>query len=147
MAHLAASIWVSTPPEVVFHVMEAPQEQLLPSGAPRLAVLDSPGRAGARYRWEFRRWGLGFRLDSAVSEYHPPQRMALKSIAGWQMDACADLVPEAGGTRLNFRMNYRFPAPLRWLVPGPLIRVAVWHALRQIKSLSENALPVRALSN
>lgn len=137
MPRLAASIWVNGTPDQVFRVMEEPSRPLLPPGAPRLVLVGAEREVGAKYRWEIRRMGMSFRIDSVVTEYAPGRRIALKGVAGWAAEAEAELKPEAGGTRVVFQLRYQFPAPLRWLVPGNLIRLGVYHALSQVKAMTE----------
>ncbi|HEY3363745.1 MAG TPA: SRPBCC family protein [Symbiobacteriaceae bacterium] len=139
MPRLAASVWVNGAPEVVFRVLEVPTRPFLPPGAPRLVLVGPERELGARYRWEIRRLGMSFRIDSIVTEYEPGRRIAFKGVAGWTAEADADLKPEAGGTRLVFQMRYSFPAPLRWLIPGTLIRLGIYHTLEEIKAMSEEA--------
>jgi|GEM_PF-1169547 len=146
MPRLAASLWIAAPPEMVFRVVEAPDRPLLPSGGPRLLVLDPPGQAGARYRWEFRRLGLAFRLESAVTEYEPGRRICFRSTAGWDAEALVDLVPEGEGCRLSLHMRYQFPVPLRLLIPGVLIRLGVWHGMNQVKAMAERSAPAAKAS-
>lgn len=145
MARIAGSIWVEASPEVVFRTIAEPVAPLLPKGGPRLAILDTPGAVGSRYRWEFHRLGFHFRLDSEVTESRFGERLAFRSLIGWEMEAETDLQAERGGTRLTYRMRYRFPAPLRWLIPGPLIRLGVWHGLHKIKAMAEESVRVRVL--
>lgn len=146
MPRLSATTLVMAEPEVVFRVLEAPPGPLLPKGGPHLARLDAVPGEGTRYRWEFKRFGLGFRLDSIVTDYRPGQRLIFKGVGGWTMDAQVDLRPDAGGTRLDFRIRYQFGAPLRWLVPGALIRLGIWHALRQVKAMCEEQAAAHVLS-
>lgn len=146
MPRLAASLWINTDPLRVFETCQAPAGPLLPKGGPRLVVLGQPGAVGSRYRWEFRRWGLFGRLDSAVTEAEPGRRLLFRGQSGWQMEAELSLTPEDGGTRLVFRMQYRFPFPFRWLVPGGLIRLGAWHALHKIRAEAEEPLPAGRLS-
>ncbi|MFZ5827337.1 MAG: SRPBCC family protein [Bacillota bacterium] len=146
MPRLTASLWIDAAPERVFAICQAPSIPLLPPGGPRLVVLDEPGVVGSRYRWEFRRLGLNGRLDSVVTESQPGTKLAFRGTAGWEMEADLALMRENGGTRLLFRMQYRFPFPFRWLLPGGLLRLGVWHALNQVKTLAEEPMPVRAFS-
>jgi hypothetical protein len=146
MPRLTASLWIGAEPERVFAVCQEPPVSLLPRGGPRLRVLDEPGAVGSRYRWEFRRLGLGGRLDSVVTESVPGRRLAFRALAGWEMEAAVTLRPENGGTRLLFSMRYRLPFPFRWLVPGGLVRLGLWHALHQVKHCSEQQLPEGSLS-
>jgi len=134
---VTASIVVEAPPEVVFRTVELPPRPLLPPGGPRLVLPSGTTGSGAVYRWEFKRLGLGFRIDSVVTDYLPGQAIAFRGTRGWEMQAEARLEPDPGGTRLLLQMRYQFPRPLRWLVPGALIRLGIWHAMRQIKTLAE----------
>lgn len=145
MARIAASIWVEATPAVVFGIIADPAGPLLPQGGPRLVIMEEPGAIGSRYRWEFHRLGIHFRLDSEVTESHFAERLAFRGLPGWEMEAEADLLPADGGTRLIYRMRYRFPAPLRWLIPGPLIRLGVWHGLHKVKAMAEESGRARLL--
>ncbi|MFZ5814916.1 MAG: SRPBCC family protein [Bacillota bacterium] len=147
MPRLAASLWIDAEPERVFCICQAPPVALLPLGGPRLIVLDRPGAVGSRYRWEFWRAGLHGRLDSVVTESEAGRRLAFRGESGWEMEADLTLVPEKGGTRLLFRMQYRFRFPFRWLLPGALIRLGVWHALQQVKAVAERPEPSGALTS
>lgn len=144
MARMTAGIWVNAPPEVVFRIIQAPPRPLLPFGAPRLTVLN-PGAINALYRWEFRRLGFIFRLDSRVTESVPARRLAFRGTVGWEMEAQANIIPEGEGARISFQMGYRFPTPLRWLIPGALIRLGVWHGMNQVKAMSEELAEAIAL--
>lgn len=146
MPRLTASLWIEADPARVFETCQAPPVPLLPRGGPRLVVLDQPGAVGSCYRWEYRRFGLQRRFDSLVTESVPGRRITFRSNAGWESEAELTLMPEQGGTRLLFRMQYRFPIPFRWLLPGGLIRLGVWHALHQVKAVAESPLPAEALS-
>lgn len=145
MVRVAASIWVEASPEVVFTMIAEPTGPLLPQGGPRLAILDMPGAVGSRYQWGFHRLGLQFRLESEVTESRFGERLAFRGLAGWRMEAEVDILPESGGTRLIYHMRYRFPAPLRWLIPGPLIRLGIWHGLHKVKALAEESVQARVL--
>lgn len=146
MPRLTASLWIAAEPERVFDTCQAPPVPLLPRGAPRLVILGEPGVVGSRYRWEFRRFGLQGRLDCVVIDSDPGARMAFRGQGNWVTEGGITLIPEKGGTRLLVQMEYRFPHPYRWLVPGGLIRLGVWHALHQIKAESERPMPAEALS-
>lgn len=137
MPRVTASILVEAPSEVVFQTVEMPPRPLLPTGGPRLVRPDGLTGPGAVYRWEFKRWGLGFRTDSVVTDYLPGVAIAFQGTRGWDMHAEARLQPESGGTRLLFHMRYRFGVPVRWLIPGALIRLGIWHAMRQVKDMAE----------
>ncbi len=140
MPRLTASITVAAPPEVLFQVIESPSLPLLPLGGPRLTRLSPAGGVGARYRWQFRLLGLGFSADSIVTEYRPGRYIAYRGTSGWNMEAAAELTPVFGGTRLEFRIRYRFPVPVRWLVPGTLIRRGIYLALNRVKEIAESSL-------
>lgn len=146
MPRVTTSLWIDADPIRVYDVCQAPPDPLLPPGGPRLIVLDQPGEVGSRYRWEFRRLALHSRVDSRVTVAVPGSRLALQGTAGWEMEADLTLEPERGGTRLLFRMQYRFPFPLKWLLPGGLIRLGIWHALRRVKAVAEESLPEEALT-
>lgn len=146
MPRLTASLRIEADPMRVFEVCKAPAVPLLPTGGPRLVVLDEPGAVGSRYRWEFRRWGVLGRLESAVTRSEPGRQLSFRGQAGWEMEADLLLTPQEGGTRLLFRMQYRLPFPFRWLVPGGLIRLGVWHALHKVKAEAERPLPAGALT-
>jgi hypothetical protein len=146
MTRMAAGIWIDASPDRVLQVVGAPPGPLLPEGGPHLVLDGPPGQAGTRYRWEFQRLGLNFRVDSKLTECRPGQRLAFRGTAGWEMEAQVDCEPEAGGTRLLFRMRFRFGAPARWLIPGALTRLGVWHALRRVKAMTEAGGPVGAVS-
>lgn len=137
MTRLTAGIWIDAPPASAFRVVEEPPGLLLPADGPRLLLLGPDRGPGARYRWEFQRLGINFHADCQVTEYRPGERLAFRGTSGWSMEAQVDLTPEAGGTRLLFQMRYRFDAPARWLLPGGLIRLGVWHALREVKAMTE----------
>lgn len=134
---VTASILVEAPPEVVFRTVETPPLPLLPTGGPRLVRPDGATGPGAVYRWEFKRLGLGFRADSVITDYLPGEVIAFVGTRGWDMRAEARLQPESGGTRLLFQMHYQFGLPVRWFVPGALIRLGIWHAMRQVKDMAE----------
>lgn len=140
MPRLTASITAAAPPEAVFGVIESPDGPLLPEGGPRLIKLGTVTGVGAQYRWQFRLLGLTFSADSVVTEYRPGQRIAYRGTTGWTMECVVDLVPAEGGTRLEFRMRYRFPAPVRWLVPGTLIRRGIFLALNRVKEIAEASI-------
>lgn len=146
MPRLTASLWIDAEPGRVFETCQAPPEPLLPRGGPRLVILDQPGMVGSRYRWEFRRMGLHGRFDSAVTESIPGNRLAFQGKAGWDMETDLTITPENGGARLLVRMQYRFPFPYRWILPGGLIRLGVWHALQQVKAAAEKPLQAEALT-
>lgn len=140
MPRLNASIRVEAPVDLVFRIVEAPPGPLLPSGGPRLVRRGTELGIGAAYRWEFQRLGFHFRTDSVVTAYEPPHRIVFQGTAGWETEA--EVLCEAeedGATRMTFRMKYRFPPPLRWIIPGPLIRLGIWHAIRQVKAMAEAA--------
>jgi hypothetical protein len=137
MPRLAVSIWLDARPERVYQLVLFPVEPLLPQGWPQFRRLCGDGEPGSQYRWQFRRFGLRFRVDAEVVEASFPLRIRFTGRAGWQMDATVELQPELGGTRLRFQMRYRFPWPLRWLIPGPLVRLGVWHAVDRFRALAE----------
>lgn len=148
MPRLTATTWIDADPMRVFDICQAPPVPLLPRGGARLVVLDEPGVLGSRYRWEARRFGLHGRFDSVVTESIRGERLAFRSQPGWELEADLTFTPEKDGTRLIFRVQYRFPVPFRWLLPGGLIRLGVWHALRQIKESAEGVpLAVEALTH
>lgn len=137
MPRFFAGLEIPAPPEVVFRCVERPPRPLLPMGAPRLIRLGLTVGEGALYRWEFRRLGLAFRLDCLVETYDPPGWIRFRGLSGWEMEADVRVEPAPGGSRLRFEMRYRFPRPLRWLVPGPLVRLGIWYALRSLRESAE----------
>ncbi len=137
MPRLNASLWIDAAPDQVYKTCQAPPAPLLPSGGPRLVIPDPPGLPGSRYLWEFRRLGLSGRLECILTDAEPGRLLRFRGHDGWHMEADLTLQPEKGGTRLHFCMQYRFPVPLRWVVPGGLIRLGVWHGLHQVKVLTE----------
>lgn len=114
-----------------------PVEPLLPKGAPLFHRLSGRGEIGSIYRFQFRRLGLRFRADAAVTEL-TPTRITYQGLSGWRMRAQVDLESVSTGTQLRFQMQYRFPWPLRWLVPGPLVRLGVWHAVVRFQQMVES---------
>lgn len=140
MPRLTASVTIAAPPEAVFSVLESPGSPVMPQGGPRLVRLSPAPGVGAAFRWEYRRLGMTFAADSVVTEYRPERLMAYRGTRGWEMEAGVELHPVPAGTRLEFRIRYRFPAPLRWILPGPLIRLGIWHGLRWIKEAAEASL-------
>lgn len=140
MPRLTASITMAAPPELVFTVIESPDGPLLPEGGPRLIKLGPTTGVGAEYRWQFRLLGLSFSADSTVTEYVAGRRLVYRGTTGWNMDCEVDLCPVQVGTRLEFRIRYRFPAPVRWLVPGTLIRRGIFLALNRVKEIAESSL-------
>lgn len=137
MPRLTASMWIDASPEQVFAICEAPPGPLLPPEGPKLILPDKPGLVGSNYCWELRRWGYQHRFGGVVTECDPGRRLAMRSDEGWKMEAELCTSPEKSGTRLFFRVNYRFPAPIRWVIPTELIRRGVWHGLHQVKVASE----------
>lgn len=113
-----------------------PVEPLLPQGAPLFHRLTGRGEVGSIYRFQFRRLGLRFRADAAVIELNRT-RIVYQGLSGWRMRAQVDLEPTPTGTLLRFQMQYRFPWPLRWLVPGPLVRLGIWHAVVRFQRMVE----------
>jgi len=64
--------------------------------------------------------------------------MSFRGTAGWTADVTLTLEPEADGTtKVIFRMGYDFPPPVRWLLPGPLIRAGIWYGLTRLKEMCE----------
>lgn len=114
-----------------------PVEPLLPKGAPLFHRLSGRGELGSVYRFQFRRLGLSFRADAAVTEL-TPTRIVYHGLSGWRMRAQVDLEPTPTGTQLRFQMQYRFPWPLRWLIPSQLVRLGVWHAVARFQQMVES---------
>lgn len=138
MPRLAVSIKLRAGLEQVHRMVLDPVEPLLPEGAPLFTRLSGWGEPGSVYRFQFRRLGLRFRADAAVTEV-TPTRIAYQGRNGWRMNAVVDLQPMGAETHLRFQMQYRFPWPLRWLVPGPLVRLGVWHAITRFQQMVENS--------
>jgi hypothetical protein len=138
MPRLAVSIKLGARLDEVHRMVLNPSEPLLPKGAPLFHRLSGQGELGSVYRFQFRRLGLRFRVDAAITEL-TPTRIAYQGRSGWQMTAQVDLEPMDQGTRLRFQMQYRFPWPLRWLIPGPLVRLGVWQAVARFQQMVESA--------
>jgi len=102
---------------------------------------------GSRYCWEFRRAGLPGRFETVLTESVPPRRLVWQSRERWSFDAEVDLTPEQGGTRLRFRLQYRFPLPYRWLIPSSLVRIAIWRGIREVKRAAEEDMPASCTQN
>lgn len=136
MPRLAVSIRLGARLADVHRMVLDPAEPLLPQGAPLFQRVSGHGEVGSVYRFQFRRLGLRFRADAAVTEVGPT-RITYRGQSGWQMNAQIDLEPVPTGTQLRFQMQYRFPWPLRWLVPGPLVRLGVWHAVSRFQQMVE----------
>lgn len=137
MPRLAISIKLGARVDEVRRMVLNPVEPLLPKGAPLFRRLRGQGEVGSVYRFQFRRVGLRFRADAAVIEL-TPTRILYQGLSGWRMRAQVDLEPTPTGTQLRFQMQYRFPWPLRWLVPGPLVRLGVWHAVSRFQQMVES---------
>lgn len=116
----------------------APPNPLIPPDGPSLQVVDLPGDVGCRYRWEFRRLGLPGHMEGVLTERIPGERLVFQSTRGWRMKVEVTLRPEQGGTLLLCHLQYHFPPPWRWMVPGPLIRLGAWKALQRIKEIAES---------
>lgn len=137
MTRLHVRMWVEAPPERVFQMIESPPLPLLPPGGPRFMRLSGEVGQGARYRWEIRWLGVPFRADSTVVEYLLGERIIFEGTSGWAMRTEVTLNPEGRGTRLRFYMAYQFAAPMRWFISGRMVRLGIWHALRQVRAMIE----------
>lgn len=138
MPRLAVSIRLRAGVEQVHRMVLDPPGPLLPEGGPLFRRLSGRGEPGSVYRFQFRRLGLRFRADAAVTDL-TPSRIAFQGQSGWRMDALVELEPVGPETQLRFQMRYRFQWPLRWLVPGPLVRLGVWHAITRFQQMVEAA--------
>lgn len=147
MPKMIAAVWIRAEPERVFDLCRKPPLPLLPPDGPELFLPPEPGVVGSRYRWEFRRVGLHGRFEGILTESLPPRRLAWQSREGWSLDAEVELTPERDGTRLRFRLQYRFPVPYRWVIPSSLVRIAIWRGLHEVKRVAEREAPTTGALN
>ena len=111
---------VNAPRERVFAAVADPRKPFLTSNPiTRLEVVgERTAGVGTIYRWTFTLpFGLRFQFAEVVTEWIEPERLAYRSISGWEMEALATFTAEEEGTREAFTLRYRLPGLWGWLIP------------------------------
>ncbi len=77
--------------------------------------------------------GLRFHFDEVVTEWIEPERLAVRALSSWDMEAVGVLSSERGGTRLTYTVRYRPSGKWGWLIPGWLVWLGSQHMLAEIR--------------
>lgn len=122
MTKIVKDILIDAPPEVIWTMMARHQQypEVEVERGPEwddLVIKDLRGEAlteqrkgiGARTRWFYKFYWYTFKWDDEVTEWDENRRILWKSISTWEMIDSFDLVPEEGGTRLVYEMEYSPP--------------------------------------
>jgi uncharacterized membrane protein len=133
MARIFQSVTINAERDAVFDLISRVEE--FPLYAHALREVEQIGRR--TYRWVANVRGLRLGWDSKITEFRRPERIAWRSIKGFENAGAYTLIKVAGGTRVELRIDYRFPGgPLGRLMEGlvaPVTRAAAAAILERVR--------------
>ena len=113
MAKVEKTIIISAPVEKVFDYIDDPTNQ--PEIWPNLVEVKDVQRlpnGGTSTRWVYKMAGMRFQGTSEDTERVANQRIVTKTKGGVESTQTWIFQPEAGGTRVSFKVEYTVPIPL-----------------------------------
>ena len=113
MAKVEKAIIISAPVEKVFGYIDDPtnQPEIWPSLVEMKDVQRLPN-GGTSARWVYKMAGMRFQGTSEDTERVANQRIVTKTKGGVESTQTWIFQPEAGGTRVSFKVEYTVPIPL-----------------------------------
>ena len=113
MATLEKSVTINAPVKKVFDFMGDPKNlpEIWPSMVEVKDVQPSPA-GGYNFSWTYKMAGMRFQGASETTEFIANQHNVTESKKGIQSKFTWDYKPEAGGTKLNVKVEYTVPIPL-----------------------------------
>jgi uncharacterized membrane protein len=137
MASIFQSVTINAERGAVFDLISRVEE--FPLYAHALREVEQIGRR--TYRWVANVRGLRLAWDSKITEFRRPERIAWRSIKGFENAGAYTLRKVAGGTRVELQIDYRFPGgPLGRLMEGlvaPVTRRAAAAILARVRGRLE----------
>ena len=113
MAKLEKSVTINAPVNKVFDFMGDPKNlpEVWPSMVEVKDVQPLPA-GGYNFSWTYKMAGMRFQGSSETTEFIANQHNVTESKKGIQSKFTWDYKPEAGGTKLNVKVEYTVPIPL-----------------------------------
>jgi uncharacterized membrane protein len=113
MAKMEKSVTINAPVQKVFDFMADPRNlpEVWPSMVEVKDVQPAPA-GGYNFGWTYKMAGMRFEGASETTEFIANQHNVTESKKGIQSKFTWDYKPEAGGTKLNVRVEYTVPVPL-----------------------------------
>ena len=113
MAKLEKSVTINAPVNKVFDFMGDPKNlpEVWPSMVEVKDVQPLPA-GGYNFSWTYKMGGMRFQGSSETTEFIANQHNVTESKKGIQSKFTWDYKPEAGGTKLNVKVEYTVPIPL-----------------------------------
>jgi uncharacterized membrane protein len=122
MAKIEKTLVINAPIEKIFNYIADPAN--LPSIWPSMEqikeVVSLPS-GGTSFKWVYKMAGMRIDGASDTVEFIANQRITTKSMSGIENTFTWNFQPEAGGTRVNLRIEYTVPVP----VLGKLAEVVI----------------------
>lgn len=145
MARIFQSVTINAERDAVFDLISRVEE--FPLYAHALREVEKIGPR--TYRWVANVRGVRLAWDSRVTEFRRPQRIAWRSIKGFENSGAYSLRKVAGRTRVELQIDYRFPGgALGRLMEGlvaPVTRAAAAAILERVRRRLEQ--PSSAVSS
>ena len=113
MAKMEKSVTINAPVQKVFDFMADPRNlpEVWPSMVEVRDVQPAPA-GGYNFGWTYKMAGMRYEGASETTEFIANQHNVTESKKGIQSKFTWDYKPEAGGTKLNVRVEYTVPVPL-----------------------------------
>ncbi len=134
MATVTRIINIKAPPEDVFDLIERVEEFSNFSSHIKEVRPTGPGK----YHWKVEFLGKRLEWDAVITEHKKPERFSWRSTRGIYNTGSYELVPKDRGTRVIFKMRYRFTGSVLETFLNPLLeRVASQAAEDVLKRIKE----------
>lgn len=141
MAKISESVTIDAKREAVFDLISRVEE--FPLYADSLKEVEKIGYR--RYRWVARIHGFTLSWDSRITEFHRPDRLAWRSIRGFENSGEYKLTKKPSGTKVELSIEYKFDGlPLAGLMEAlvtPVTRAAAAAILEKVKRRLEQNDP------
>jgi uncharacterized membrane protein len=147
MARIVQSVTINAERDKVFDLISRVEE--FPLYAHALREVEKIGRR--TYRWAANVRGFRLAWDSKITAFRRPEKIAWRSIKGFENSGAYTLRKVTGGTNVELRIEYRFPGGplgrLMELLVAPVTHAAAAAILERVRRRLEHpssATPSRA---